>query len=80
MRDEWSEDALRSEAIDGQIVIDVGSSFIDTLGYDLNTNVLIVSFVDGDPKAYMNRTFEQFKAFVNCTSKGAHYNQYYRGR
>lgn len=80
MADEWSEKALLSEALDDKIVIEVGSSFIDVIAYDLKTKIMVVSFVNGDPVTYFDKTFEEFKDFVNSRSKGSHYNRYIRGR
>ena len=76
-----NEDEIRAMANDdGQIYIPVSSSFIEAISYDLEVNVLIVSFLSGNDTAYTHCSFEKFVDFVNGKgtggSVGAYYNLY----
>lgn len=77
---EWSAESLLSEQLDGHITIEVGSSFIDALSYDLLTGALTVHFVNGDDAHYFDRSFNFFWQFVNSPSKGWFYNLHLRGK
>jgi hypothetical protein len=64
----------------GNFQEDVESSFIESLGYNLTTQVCTVVFQDGSQYQYPNVSMADFLAWWNAPSKGAFYNQFVRGR
>jgi hypothetical protein len=64
----------------GHVVIPVhGSSCISEISYDTVTGTMGVVFVDGYEADYPNVSMYSFLAFVNASSKGQHFNAYFRG-
>ena len=68
-------------AQNGIIYVDVGSSVIEAISYDLYNCIMIVSMQRGrDDYTYFNVPFHKFYRFANAESKGWFYNTYVRGR
>lgn len=75
----FTENELRSLAVDGIIHVPVSSSAIDSLTFDTVASILVVTLNTGNDVAYMPYPFDEFVKFVNADSKGSFYNHYVKG-
>ena len=54
----------------------VSSSFIRSIGYDKETQTLVVNFHKGDPAIYPGTPESTVRDFLNASSKGRFYLRY----
>ena len=64
----------------GQFETEVESSCIETLGYNVGTGLLTVSFLDGSQYQIPTVSMWNFLRFLNAPSKGGFWNSEVRGR
>ena len=53
---------------------DANSSFIDTVGYDSDTQTLGVKFLNGDTFNYHGVPIEVYQEFKSASSKGSYFH------
>jgi hypothetical protein len=64
----------------GRINIDIDSTCIASLAYNVRTGAMAVTFTDGSVYPYPPVSMLNFLAFINSKSKGSFYNAYVRGK
>ena len=78
---EWSRETLMALSQDDIIYVEVSSTWIEAVSYDLKTSTVVVSSQHNrDDYTYYDRPFEDYLAFVNADSPGSFFNMYVRGR
>jgi KTSC domain len=64
----------------GRVQIDVDSTAIRSLAYNVHTGAMAVTFTDGSVYPYPPVSMLNFLLFINSKSKGTFYNLYVRGK
>jgi hypothetical protein len=64
----------------GTFNIDIDSTCVRSLAYNIRTGAMAVEFTDGSVYPYPPVSMLNFLAFINAKSKGSFYNAYVRGK
>ena len=64
----------------GQATVPVRSSCIASIKWHATTGDMVVIFHDGSEYNYPGIAMSDFLAFLNSSSKGSHYNRFFRGK
>jgi hypothetical protein len=64
----------------GTLGIDIDSTAISSLAYNVRTGAMAVTFTDGSVYPYPPVSMLNFLRFINASSKGLFYNKYVRGK
>lgn len=64
----------------GEFSTPIDSSFIESIGYNVATNVCTATFRDGSSWTWPNIPIADFLAWLNASSKGQFFNSEVRGR
>lgn len=64
----------------GYIVIEMYSSLVEQIAYDLKTETCVVTLKNDTDYTYKHVSFDSFYQFANTESPGFFYNFYVKGR
>jgi len=60
-------------------MISVDSSTIESIGYDDNSQIVYVRFINGGLYSYHDVPFDEYENLLNASSCGSYLHNYYKG-